>query len=75
MDETWTRFIYSYNHAWQSTLFTDSLFMQFYVALNKRVNVKLRKFYERWPRNSILINEILMCYYTTLEKMYLKFTM
>lgn len=42
MDETWTRFINSNNHAWQSTLFTDSLFMQFYVALNKRVNVKLR---------------------------------
>lgn len=37
-------------HTWQLTLFTDSLFMQFYVALNKRVNVKLRtfrKFYER----------------------------
>lgn len=50
MDETWSRFIISNNHTWQLTLFTDSLFMQFYVALNKRVNVKLRsfrKFYER----------------------------
>lgn len=33
-------FIASNNHSWQTTLFTDSLFMQFSAALNRRVNVK-----------------------------------